>query len=101
MSRTRPACGPGDAARRLPRPMEYPEGAKSSRRDAVAPANKRREAPGLGRPRAGSIEELGREDRKHSEPDIFELLPMKPAADQGALLAAARSSNWGCIAHAK
>jgi hypothetical protein len=37
----------------------YPEGASCSRRDAVAPAKTRREASGLGRPRAGSIEELG------------------------------------------
>jgi hypothetical protein len=39
MSRTRPACGPSDAARRLLRLNGYPERAKSNRRDAVALAN--------------------------------------------------------------
>ena len=59
MSRTRPACGPSDAARRPPRPRVCPEGANCSRRDAVALADFRgARAPGLRRPRAGSIEEL-------------------------------------------
>jgi hypothetical protein len=44
----RPACGASDAARRLLRLNEHPEGARSNRRDAVAPAVSEARSAGFG-----------------------------------------------------